>query len=238
LGLSIPGGGGAVCRRHDLLPCLNGGRPDRIERIDPLDRATHLTAARPDEGIPWFVAFPSRSELPFPRDGGVGAVIIRLAIMVAVCQIVAAVPTQASRSCLDKSQAVRTWPARQLVKDEDGCWTYRRETKPPLIEQAAVPPRAPDPPPAADMREWANAMAAMPVPVPVAVTPWVDRWPNVHTIELNKPPPIAETKTPLLSVRTVILTITVLVLCVALIEVAFGGMIEQRKLNRRDGYFT
>jgi hypothetical protein len=49
---------------------------------------------------------------------------------------------------------------------------------------------------------------------------------------------VAETKTSLLSARTVILAITILVLCVALIEVAFGGMIEQRRLNRRDGYFT
>jgi hypothetical protein len=159
--------------------------------------------------------------------------IIRLAIIVMACLIVAAVPAHASRSCLDKSEAGRTWPARQLVKDEDGCWTYRRDSKPPPVEHAVAPPRLADPPPA-DMREWANVMAAMPVPV----TPWVDRWPNVHTIELTKPPPGVEAKAPLLSVRTVILTITILVLCVALVEVAFGGLIEQRKLNRRDGYFT
>ena len=159
--------------------------------------------------------------------------IIRLAIIVAAC-LISAAPTQASRSCLDKSEAGRTWPARQLIKDEDGCWTYRRDAKSPAIEQTAAQPRPADPAPS-DMRQWANAMAAM----PVQVTPWVDRWPNVHTIELKKPPPpVVETKTPLLSVRTVILTITILVLCVALIEVAFGGLIEQRKLNRRDGYFT
>jgi hypothetical protein len=84
-------------------------------------------------------------------------------------------------------------------------------------------------------------MAAMPVPVSVpvpVVTPWVDRWPNVQTIELSKPRPAVETHTSLFSVRTVILAITILVLCVALIEVAFGGMIEQRRLGRRDGYFT
>jgi hypothetical protein len=167
----------------------------------------------------------------------------RLAIIAAGCLIATVAPTHASRSCLDKAEAGRTWPARQLVKDEDGCWTYRRDVKPPSVEQAAAtprlsepPPRVTDPPPP-DMREWANAMAAMPVPVPVA-TAWVDRWPNVQTIELRKPRPAVATKTPLLSVRTVILAITILVLCVALIEVAFGGLIEQRRLNRRDGYFT
>jgi hypothetical protein len=158
--------------------------------------------------------------------------IIRLAIIVAAC-LISAAPTQASRSCLDKSEAVRTWPARQLVKDEDGCWTYRRDSKSPPVEQTAAPARPADPPPP-DMRQWANAMAAMPAPV----TPWVDRWPNVHTVDLKKPGPIVETKAPLLSARTVILTVTILVLCVALVEVAFGGLIEQRKLNRRDGYFT
>jgi hypothetical protein len=162
----------------------------------------------------------------------------RLAIIAAGCLIAMAAPAHASRSCLDKSEAGRTWPARQLVKDDDGCWTYRRDVKPPVVEQTAAPPRVTDPPPP-DMRTWANAMAAMPVPVSVpVVTPWVDRWPNVQTIELGKPLPVAETKTSLLSARTVILAITILVLCVALIEVAFGGMIEQRRLNRRDGYFT
>jgi len=60
------------------------------------------------------------------NDGGIGAVIIRLAIIVAAC-LISAAPTLASRSCLDKNEAGRTWPARQLVKDEDGCWTYRRD---------------------------------------------------------------------------------------------------------------
>jgi hypothetical protein len=160
----------------------------------------------------------------------------RLAIIAGGCLIAMAAPTHASRSCLDKAEAGRTWPARQLVKDDDGCWTYRRDVKPTVVEQTVAPPRVADPPPP-DMRAWANAMAAMPVSVPV-VTPWVDRWPNVQTIELSKPRPAVETKTSLFSVRTVILAITILVLCVALIEVAFGGMIEQRRLSRRDGYFT
>ena len=41
-------------------------------------------------------------------------------------------PAQASRHCLDQAEAARTWPARALTRDGDGCWTYDRN--PPAVE--------------------------------------------------------------------------------------------------------
>jgi hypothetical protein len=47
---------------------------------------------------------------------------------------------QASWHCLDHAEAARTWPARALTQDGDGCWTYDRHP-PPL--QAPMPMPAP-----------------------------------------------------------------------------------------------
>jgi hypothetical protein len=39
---------------------------------------------------------------------------------------------QASKHCLDRAEAGRTWPNRALTLDGDGCWTYDR--RPPPVE--------------------------------------------------------------------------------------------------------
>jgi hypothetical protein len=52
-------------------------------------------------------------------------------------------PAHASRSCLDKNEAARTWPSRALAIDDDRCWTYfRRGFKPAPVEDS-VNDRAP-----------------------------------------------------------------------------------------------
>jgi hypothetical protein len=43
-------------------------------------------------------------------------------------------PAQASRHCLDRVEAARTWPNRALTQDGDRCWTYDR--RPPPLEAA------------------------------------------------------------------------------------------------------
>lgn len=32
----------------------------------------------------------------------------------------------ASRSCLNRGEAGRVWPTRELIRDDDGCWTFDR----------------------------------------------------------------------------------------------------------------
>ena len=71
-----------------------------------------------------------------------------LAILLAVTPAV-----HASRHCLNQAEAARTWPARALIQDRDGCWTYDRHPAP--IEAPAL---IPDEPPAAardpTLGEW------------------------------------------------------------------------------------
>src|ERR1700690_4019158 len=112
---------------------------------------------------------------------------IRAAMVLAIVALPFA-PAHASRSCLDKNEAARTWPGRALAIDDDGCWTYfRRGLKPapvedsvngrPANEQPTVPP---------NVRKWANTMAAISEIDPtVQETRWLDRWPDVIVVPLK-----------------------------------------------------
>jgi hypothetical protein len=69
-------------------------------------------------------------------------------------------PSHASRHCLDQAEAARTWPARALTRDGDGCWTYDRN---PLPAKAPAPPpevpvskpeAAAEPEHDAELNEW------------------------------------------------------------------------------------
>jgi len=160
---------------------------------------------------------------------------IRAAIILAIAALLSA-PVQASRSCLDRDEAARTWQGRVLAIDDDGCWTYfRRGLKPSPVDdsvnnraanaQPTVPP---------DMREWSNTMAAMAEIGPaVQATPWIERWRDM--IVVPPKPVFIEPPHPLM--RKVLLIIAIVTLCGALVAVAFGGII-QHKRETDDGYFT
>ena len=161
---------------------------------------------------------------------------IRAAMVLAIVPLLFA-PAHASRSCLDKNEAARTWPSRALAIDDDGCWTYfRRGFKPAPVEDSVndrAPTAQPTIPPGA--RKWSNTMAEMPEIDPkVQATRWVDRWPDVIVVPLK--PVSVEPPQPL--TRTILVVIAIIALSVSLIVVAFGGMIDQRKPKTRDGYFT
>jgi hypothetical protein len=61
-----------------------------------------------------------------------------LAAAFAILLLAAASTAHASRHCLDYAEAARTWKARVLAKDGDGCWTYDRH--PPRVEVPASMP--------------------------------------------------------------------------------------------------
>ena len=65
-----------------------------------------------------------------------------LAAAFVILLMAAASTAHASRHCLDYAEAARTWPARMLVKDGDGCWTY--DHHPPRLEVPASTPEIVD----------------------------------------------------------------------------------------------
>jgi hypothetical protein len=162
---------------------------------------------------------------------------IRAAVVLAIAALLSA-PTHASRSCLDKNEAGRTWPGRVLAIDDDGCWTYFRRGLNPAPVDDGVNDRAANAQPTVappDLREWSSTMAAMADTNPaVQATPWIDRWPDM--IVAPAKPVLVEPPQPLM--RNVLLVIAIVALCVPLFALPFGGMIEQRKRKTRDGYLT
>jgi hypothetical protein len=86
-----------------------------------------------------------------------------LAAAFAILLLAATSTAYASRHCLDYAEAARAWPARMLVKDGDGCWTY--DHHPPRVE--------------------------VPVSMPETVLPrreaaLMDRWIDVLQVELRQ----------------------------------------------------
>ncbi|WP_065755247.1 hypothetical protein [Bradyrhizobium paxllaeri] len=154
---------------------------------------------------------------------------------------------EAARHCLNRSEAARTWPTRQLVKDADGCWTYekrRREAPNPAtagdgvkLEQAlSSQSPAPNAVTPADFKQWSDsfaaAAAAMPAgklqPAKFEDRPMMDRWPEVREVTLPAAEPFVEPK-PLMTARNVAMVIALMLALVAVIEVTFGGMIHRSK---------
>src|SRR6516225_9449892 len=91
----------------------------------------------------------------------------------------------ASRHCLDQAEATRTWPARSLVKDGDGCWTYDR--RPQRAEVRVATPEAVVP------------VVALPVRPPKLMERWPETNQNLIQLELREfdPQPPPESKSSL-----------------------------------------
>lgn len=115
----------------------------------------------------------------------------------------------ASRYCLDQTEAARTWPTRNLVKDGDGCWTYDRRPQRPEVRLAAPE-------------------GVVPVAAP-AVRPakLMDRWPETNQdllqVELREfdPQPTPEPKSAV-NVSQLALFVSIVLVIVSVIEVATG----------------
>jgi hypothetical protein len=91
-----------------------------------------------------------------------------LAAAFAILSMAATSTACASRHCLDYAEAARTWPARMLAKDGDGCWTY--DHHPPRLEAPASTPEI-----ALSRRE------------PILMERWVDA--DMPQVELLQPEP-------------------------------------------------
>jgi hypothetical protein len=108
----------------------------------------------------------------------------------------------ASRHCLDRPEAARTWPTRMLAKDADGCWTYDRH--PPAVE---TPASMPD--------------TVMPAREPMLM----DRWPdeNLLWIELRElePEPLTRAE-PVVPSRHVALLVSLVLATLSVVSVATG----------------
>lgn len=115
----------------------------------------------------------------------------------------------ASRHCLDRAEALRTWPAQALVKDGDGCWTYDHHPS-----RAKVPVPVPE------------------TPVPVQEVSLVDHWGDADTLrfEPGEPEPmrVLEPSRPdvLESAKQFALFVSLVLAVASVVDVASGGAIK------------
>jgi hypothetical protein len=137
---------------------------------------------------------------------GLSSLAVALAILLWIAD---ATPARASRHCLDRAEASRTWPTRLLEKDGDGCWTYDHHPR-----RAGV----------------SVALQETPAPVQMTTLPnrWDDRDSDEDTVQLelasfepehaSEPPP----PEPLAGVSQFALFISLVLAVAAVVEVTTG----------------
>ena len=121
--------------------------------------------------IPW--SDPESNEHALGDAASVGSHVLPhglppLAALFAILSMAATSTAYASRHCLDHAEAARTWPARMLAKDGDGCWTY--DHHPPRLEMPVSTPEM-----VLSRRE------------PILMDRWVDA--DMPQVELRQPEP-------------------------------------------------
>lgn len=131
-----------------------------------------------------------------------------VALMIIAAVAMGCSPAHGSRGCLDRPEAARTWPTKELTRDRDGCWTYMRRGLMPIAAPTIVETPT--------INETAEVNAKLDL---------LQRWPTVVSYETK--PRIVEAK-PLMTVRSVVSVILVVFLTCAVFEVAFGGMTRRR----------
>jgi hypothetical protein len=115
----------------------------------------------------------------------------------------------ASRHCLDRAEASRTWPTQSLVKDGDGCWTYDHHPS-----RAKVPVPVPQ------------------TPLPVQEVSLADRWGDADTLRLElgelEPMRVLEPSPPgaLESAKQFALFVSLVLAVASVVDVASGGAIR------------
>lgn len=129
-----------------------------------------------------------------------------LAAALAFLLLTGAPTAHASRHCLDRAEAGRTWPAQTLVRDGDGCWTYDHRSR--RAELSVVVPETP-----------------MPVPGATLADRWSDM--DMPALELRRlePKRVSEPPSPagpIASVRQLALFVALVLAITAVVEVATG----------------
>lgn len=155
-------------------------------------------------------------EIRSPR--GPASIVMSTAIAILLLTYMST-PSDAARNCLNRDEAARTWPTRNLARDGDGCFTYEKR-------RASLPTRS-----AADGE---GELVVAPLPAPSAPSPsteytppainelgWIERWPEARVVEVPTP---HEDDGLRFEPRYIALLLALTLATVAVIEVATGGI--------------
>jgi hypothetical protein len=95
------------------------------------------------------------------------------------------------------------------------------------------------PMPSPDLRRSANAMAVdEPETDLITATPWVERWTDITQVASPQFVVAIPKPEPMVTPRGAVMVIITIILTIAIVEVLFGGMINERMRKRRHRGFA
>jgi hypothetical protein len=168
---------------------------------------------------------------------------MRVAVIVVFASMLTT-PSEASKSCMSKTEARQQFGSYIYWHGPEHCWdatpTRPHGVRHRVHHQEPEPtPPAVVPMPSPDWRRSANAMATDEAEIDlITATPWVERWtditqvvPSQFVVAIPKPEPMV---TP----RGVVMVFITIILTLAIVEILFGGMINERMRKRRHRGFA
>ena len=168
---------------------------------------------------------------------------MRVAVIVVFVSVLTT-PSEASKSCMSKTEARQQFGSYIYWHGPEHCWDAT-PTRPHGVRHRVHPepeptPRAVVPRPSPDRRRSANAMATDdPETDQITARPWVERWVNISQDALPRPVVAIERKLePMVTSRGVMMVIITIILTLAIVEVLFGRMINERMRKRRHRGFA
>jgi hypothetical protein len=168
---------------------------------------------------------------------------MRVAVIVVFASVLTT-PSEASKSCMSKTEARQQFGSYIYWHGPEHCWdatsTRSHGVRHRVHHQEPDPtPPAVVPMPSPDLRRSANAMVADERESDlITVTPWVERWIDITQVA---PPHFAVAipkPEPMVTPRGVVMVIITIILTIAIVEVLFGGMINERMRKRRHRGFA
>jgi hypothetical protein len=168
---------------------------------------------------------------------------MRVAVIVVFASMLTT-SSEASKSCMSKTEARQQFGSYIYWHGPEHCWdatptrSYGVRHRVHRQEPEPTPP-AVVPMPSPDRRRSANAMATDEAEIDlITATPWVERWTDItqvvppqFVVAIPKPEPMV---TP----RGVVMVFITIILTLAIVEILFGGMINERMRKRRHRGFA
>jgi hypothetical protein len=169
---------------------------------------------------------------------------MRVAVVVVFASVLTT-PSEASQSCMSKTEARQSFHSSHIYwHGVDHCWDatpIRRhggQHRAHHHEPEPTPP-AVMPMPSPDLRRSANAMAVdEPETDLITATPWVERWTDITQVASPQFVVAIPKPEPMVTPRGVVMVIITIILTIAIVEVLFGGMINERMRKRRHRGFA
>jgi hypothetical protein len=155
---------------------------------------------------------------------------MRVAVIVVFVSVLAT-PSEASKSCMSKTEARQHFGSTHLYwHGADHCWNatsiQRRGVRHRVQHQEPEPtPPAVVPMPSPDLRRSANAMATDERETDlITATPWAERWTDITQVTPSQLIVAIPKPEPMVTPRAVVAVIILIILTLTIIEVLFDGM--------------